>query len=161
MRLIVSLLVCLTSLPAFAANLTLYGNSQGGDGYAWITEERSVELRDGQTTLTLENLPREVEADSVKLSPLKNDFRVAQQQFRFDLVNQSALLNRFLGQNVVVERVIGDSIKREEGALVSEAPLMIKKSDGSVLSFNQYDAVHFPKLPEGLALEPSLIATLD
>lgn len=156
-------LVFLLPLNALAAaSVTIYGNSENGDGYAWVNEERVLELKKPTTTLTLENLPREVEPDSVKLSPVdEGDFRVTSQQFRFDLVNQGALFTRFLGQNVAVERVVGDSIKREEGLLMSEAPLMIKKPDGSVLSFQQYDAVHFPKLPEGLALEPSLQATLS
>lgn len=152
------------SLPfnaSAATTLTIYGNDQGGNGYAWVKEERAIDLKSNHTKLTLENLPKQVDSDSVKLSPKDGkSFTVSSQQFRFDLVNQGALFSRFLGQDVSVERVIGDSLREETGTLVSEAPLMIKKRDGTVLSFQQYDAVHFPKLPDGLALEPSLEASL-
>lgn len=163
MRLLTLLAVVLLAFPAAAGpSVTVYGNNQGGNGYAWVEEIRALNLKSPRNTLMLENLPREVEENSVQLMPQKEGaFRVMSEQFHFDLVNQQAMLQRFLGQKVAVERVVGDAIRREEGTLLNEAPLMIEKTDGSVLSFQQYDAIHFPKLPQGLALEPSLEATLE
>lgn len=163
MRHFLALALFFAAFPAFSGpSLTVYGNDPSGNGYAWVEETRTLELKSPRTTLLLENLPRQVRSDSVQLLPAKDDaFRVLAQQFRFDLANQEAMLERFLGQSISVERIVGDTIRREEGTLLSEAPLMIKKSDGSVLSFQQYDAIHFPKLPQGLALEPSLEATLE
>ena len=158
--------VLLIAGPALAATeLTIYSpagmQDSGGQGYAWVKESRTLKLSAGRQKLTLEDLPTSADASSVQLVAEAAAFQVISQQFRFDLVSQDALLKHFLGREIMVERIAGDKILREEGTLLQASPLTLQKADGSVLSLMQYDALQFPKLREGLALKPALLAEID
>lgn len=146
----------LSPLSLSAAELHIY------NGYGWVRETRDFKLERGLHTLALENLPRAVEPGSVLLLPQEeSSFTVRGQHYRFDLLSQDALLGRYLGQEITVERLAGESVLRDKGTLLSVSPVTLKKTDGSLLSFTQVDGLSFPSVPAGLATSPSLFVQAE
>lgn len=138
-----------------AAELNIY------NGYAWIKESRDLKIEKGEQSIKLENLPRAVDPQSVLLMPTEDAFQILSQQYRYDLLSPESLTTRFEGKEITVERIAGDSMLRDKGVLLSTSPMILKKTDGTLVAINGYSSIVYPNLPEGLATKPSIFATID
>ena len=141
------------------------GSGRGGQvpGFAVVRHQRSYELARGQQSLRVVDVAAAIDPTTVSFRSLsESDTRVLDQSFEFDLVSMDKLLQRYLGQQVTVETVRGDSIDSFSGELLgTEGGLMLRDDDGAVLTVQAYQNIRFPGLPEGLITQPTLVWNLD
>lgn len=158
----------LLALPALAQDtrLTVYsgdfeavsrGGGYGGNaGHARVQTQLSWDLKAGDNAVGYSRLPQALDASSVRLEP-QGEARVTGQRYDFALADQGALLQRAIGQQVVVTQAIGDSVERHAGTLLSAGNgLSLRLDGGRVRVLSNYASFELPELPEGLAAEPGL-----
>lgn len=129
-------------------------------GYAIVKQERPMELGAGRTTLRFTEVASEIDPTTVSFASLTDPqgTRVLEQNYEFDLVNASKLMERYLDQTVTVEQIQGDKVAQFRGTLLSTGGgLIVKGDDGRVHIINGYSNVQFPELPGGLITKPTLV----
>jgi hypothetical protein len=127
-------------------------------GYAIVKHQRSYDIDRGRGSLRVSDVAALIDPTTVTFSSLDQpDTRVLEQSFQFDLVSQSKLLQRYLGQRIAVEQPRGDFVDLAEGTLLGIGDgLTLQLDDGSVQSLRSYGSVRFPQLPGGLITRPTL-----
>src|SRR5210317_1103726 len=114
-----------SSLQPGAVSPELYrpvsGRNSGGQvpGYAIVRHDRTYDIGKGLNPLRVSDVAALIDPTTVTFASLDQPgTRVLEQSFQFDLVSQSKLLQRYLGQRVVVELPRGDSVDLAEGILL-------------------------------------------
>ncbi len=132
-------------------------------GFAMVRHIREYDLTRGISTLRVVDVAAGIDPTTVAFRSLSQpETRVLEQSFEFDLVSTDKLLERYIGQQVIVEQVRGDSIDTVSGELLGTAGgLMLRLADGSVQTLSNYQNVRFPSLPDGLITRPTLLWQLD
>lgn len=136
------------------------GNGQAVPGYAVVKQERNVELTKGRTTVRFTDVAALIDPTTVSFESLtdKATTRVVEQNYQFDLISTDKLLQRYIDNEITVERLKNDQIEPINGVLSSTAGgLVLKNADGSVRILNNYAGVKLPKLPGGLISKPTLV----
>ncbi len=141
------------------------GSGRGGQvpGFAVVRHQRSYELAKGQQSLRVVDVAAAIDPTTVSFRSLSEpDTRVLDQSFEFDLVSMDKLLQRYIGQQVNVEQVRGDTIDTYTGELLgTEGGLMLRADNGAVVTLRHYQNIRFPSLPDGLISQPTLVWNLD
>lgn len=158
--------------PALAAapKLTVYSGDfdavargagqPGGPGFALYDTRIEFDLQPGDNRVQRGGLPAALDASSVRLQPA-GDATVRGQRFDFALADQDELLRRAIGQQVSVEQALGPGRETYTGTLLSAGNgLTLKLADGRVKVLSNYASFELPRLPEGVASEPTLSWTL-
>ena len=128
----------------------------GGPGFALVERRVGFELASGDNAVSLGGLPRALDAASVVLSPPAG-VSVRGQRFDFALADQSELLRRALGQPVTVEQAVGNERQSYTGTLVAAGDgLTLRLADGRIKVLSSYSSFELPRLPSGVANEPTL-----
>ncbi|MDA3933196.1 MAG: DUF4139 domain-containing protein [Gammaproteobacteria bacterium] len=150
---------------------SLYLPSQGAGqyrgaqvpGFAVVRHLRQYDLAKGEQLLRVMDVAASIDPTTVAFRSLSiPDTRVIEQSFEFDLVSMDKLLQRYLGQVVVVEQLRGESIDEFTGKLLgTTGGLMLQDDSGAVVTLNHYQNIRFPSLPEGLISQPTLVWKLD
>ena len=156
------------SAPTFAADgqLTIYSGDfesvtqsegqPGGPGFALVDRRIGFDLKTGQNIVSLDGLPRALDASSVVLKP-PSGVRVRGQRFDFALAGQDELLRRALGQPVVVEQSVGNERQSYSGILISAGNgLTLRLPDGRIKVLSNYSSFELPRLPGGVVNQPTL-----
>jgi hypothetical protein len=132
----------------------------GGPGFALVDRHVAFDLASGSNSVSLGGLPRALDAASVVLTPPAG-VSVRGQRFDFALADQSELLRRALGQTVTVEQSVGNARQSYTGTLVAAGEgLTLRLPDGRIKVLSDYSSFELPRLPEGVANEPTLSWTL-
>ncbi len=97
--------------PARRLTLTIYN-----DGSALIEDTRPLDLRSGEQDVDWPGIPVTIDASSVHLSSAKDDLRLLQQSYRYDLAEAGRAMELVKGKTVVCFTAEG---KRYEGTLWS------------------------------------------
>ncbi len=140
-------------------NLTIYNQ-----GTALVQDRRTFNLQSGVSTLDFTDVAASIDSTSVSFKSLTDPAgtSVLEQNYVFDLVGSSALLERYLDQQI--EIVTNDGTKFS-GQLLSgrNGEIILKQADGQVTVLNQTNIrdVRFPALPDGLITRPTLRWMLD
>ncbi len=131
-------------------------------GYAMVKSTRQYNISKGVNALEVSDVAALLDPTTVQFrSKDDQDARVLEQNYQFDLVSQQKLLQRYLGQSITVEQLIGDKIHKKTGELISaDGGLVIKDSRGGIHSINSYHNISFPELPGGLRTKPTLVWSL-
>ena len=131
-------------------------------GYAMIKSLREYNIANGINQLEVSDVAALLDPTTVQFkSHSDKDARVLEQNYQFDLVSQQKLLQRYLGQIITVEQLIGDKIHKKSGELISaDGGLIIKDNSGGIHSINNYHNISFPQLPGGLRTKPTLVWSL-
>lgn len=141
------------------------GRARGGSvpGYAIVRHDRSYAIERGISHLRVTDVAALIDPTTVTFVSLdKPATRVLEQSFKFDLVSQEKLLERYLGERITVEQVRGDTIDRIAGTLLGIGDgLTLQMDDGSVRAVREYSNVQFAELPGGLITRPTLEWLLD
>ncbi len=141
------------------------GRQHGGNvpGYAIVRHVRSYDIEKGINPLRVTDVAALIDPTTVTFSSLdKPATRVLEQSFQFDLVSQQKLLQRYLGQKIIVEQLRGDQLDLLEGTLLGIGDgLTLQMDDGSVRAVRSYSNLHFSQLPGGLNTRPTLEWLLD
>jgi hypothetical protein len=88
---------------------------------------------------------------------------VLEQDFRYDLASPDAILNRYLGKEIELDRAAGRDGERNEtikGILLSNAGGRVVQSNGKIL-INPPGNPVLTELPEGLLTKPTLVWKLS
>jgi hypothetical protein len=168
----------LTSALADDTAITVYSSAQAGSlsadqfqnpysnvpGYAMIKQDRMIELQKGQFELKFSDVTSQIDPTTVSFStPNKPGAAyVLDQNYQFDIVSTEKLLNKYVGERVVVEQTSGNDTKTIKGKLLgTNGGIIVQEDSGSVITLSRYDSVAFPSLPGGLLTKPTLLWLLD
>jgi len=132
-------------------------------GYAMVRVDRDVRIEAGRSTLRFGDVAALIDPTTVTFAvPDDPGTRVLEQNFQFDLVSTSRLLQRYLDRPVSVERTNGAATTTVSGTLLSAADgLVLRAGDGTVTALRDYSAIRFPELPGGLITQPTLLWEID
>jgi hypothetical protein len=167
MRRTASFLIVLLSLsmaaPSFAAEppvtVTIYNND-----LAMVQEVRNLHLARGMQEYRIADVTAEIDPSSVRLKSLTEPESVTlqEQRFEFDLTARDRLLQRYLGQKIVVTIEDGGTYR---GKLLNahgrDAILELDDKSIQVIKDDAVETLQFPALPEGLTTKPTLVWLLE
>jgi hypothetical protein len=138
--------------------ITVYNNN-----LALVKDRRNIELKSGVNPLQFKEVAARIDPTSVHFKSITAPDKVAilEQNFEFDLVNTSKLLEKYVDQEITV-------ITKENaylGVLLSgaQSQIMLREKSGTIRVINNEAILNleFPKLPEGLITRPTLVWLLD
>ena len=175
MRLVFSTLaLALMTTSAFAddTRITLYsGNfdavstsspSTHMPGLAQVSQTLPRTLQRGSNEVALDLLPLALDVGSVQLSSPTRGLRITGQRYDFSLIDQGQLLQRAIGQKVVVEQAAGSETRRFTGTLLAAGNgLTLQQDTGRILVLANYSSFELENLPGGLSTRPTLRWSLD
>ena len=159
------LLPLLFSAPALAQSaqgtvaVTIYNNN-----LALVQDVRPITLPSGRTTVEFPDVSAQIRAETVTLSGA--DFGIIEQNFDYDLLSPSALMQKAVGQVVTIVR-----INPATGAETREQAKVLAANGGVVLQIGQRIEVLrddglpvrviFDRVPPNLRARPTLSVTLN
>jgi hypothetical protein len=133
--------------------LTVYNQ-----GTALVRERRQFSLREGLNEVSFRDVAASIDPTSVLFHSLTDSAgtMVLEQNFEFDLVGASALLEKYLDQVIAV--VTQDGTEYRGRLLSGTGDIILQGDDGRVtmLSVDDIQEFTFPELPEGLITRPTL-----
>lgn len=131
---------------------------------ALVKERRIMELPAGFGELRFTEVAALIDPTSVWFRSLTEPkVRVLEQNYKYDVINDRKLLQKYLGQKIRLTTVKGDNY---EGYLIGAGANLIiaAKPDGGevkVIKSEQLQAVFFPEMPGGLVVRPTLVWLLS
>lgn len=140
-------------------SLTVYNRNLG-----LVKEVREIELTKGLSRLSLEGVAAGIDPSSVRLSLLSDQDKVTllEQGFEYDLSSRDALLQRYIGSDITIERRSESGAKKESvtGRLLSASGGITLQAGDRIL-LDPPGEISLPKLPEGPVLKPTLSFLFD
>ncbi len=139
--------------------LTIYN-----EGTALVQDRRTFNLTTGTNLINFTDVASGIDATSVTFRSLTDPFgtTVLEQNYVFDLVDSSALLQRYLDQSI---NVIATDGTQYTGQLLSgrNGEIILRQDDGQVIvvSLTNVRDLRFPDLPGGLITRPTLRWLVD
>jgi hypothetical protein len=144
-----------------SVDLTIYNQN-----LSLIREERTLTLVRGMSRAVLPQIPTTIDGTSLHFLSLTDPtaVRVLEQNYQYDLVHQSKLLERYLGKDIEFVRVNPETNKEYTvtGRLLSTGYSGQSMMSGMVAEINGKIEVNpagrlvLPSLPEGLIIRPQL-----
>ncbi len=174
----VALMTIATQVNADDTAITVYSTAQAGSispqqfqrqganvpGYAMVKQDRKIEIKKGQFELKFDDVTSQIDPTTVSFSTPNHpgSAYVLDQNYQFDIVSTQKLLEKYTGQQVVVEQTSGGANKTIRGKLLgTNGGIIVQEADGSVITLSKYDSVAFPSLPGGLLTKPTLLWLLN
>lgn len=144
---------------SWAIDVTVYNQNLG-----LVRETREFRLQKGLTDLQIVDVPSQIDATSVHFKSLTDPdgTSVLEQNFRYDLISQEKLLEKYLGQEIQLESFKGQNGDRQimRGTLLSNYGGRVLKV-GNQIYLNPAGNPILPDLPEGLVTRPTLVWKID
>ena len=128
-------------------------------GSALIQDRRTFDLVSGLNTVDFSDVAARIDSTSVSFRSLSDPFgtRVLEQNYVFDLVNSTGLLNRYLDETIAVTTQEGSTfIGQLVGSRNREIILRLEDGKVMVLSISTIRDLRFPELPDALTTRPTL-----
>ncbi len=160
-------IIKITILAFFAAYLGLFaGDNQKtvavtvyNQNLGVIKDIREFDLNNGISTISLTDVAQLIDPTSVHI---KFDGSVLEQNYQYDLVSMSKILQKYIDSDI---QLIGKNGEFIEGKLLSSygSQVVLQKDDGGLLMIpdvNEY-RISVASLPEGLKTRPTLVWTID
>ncbi len=138
----------------YAASVTIYN-----DNFALVKDTKEVNVKNGTQTIEVDDVSAKIDPTSVlpKFLSDSNNITILEQNYDFDLVNSSKLLQKYIGKDITVERYLPNSQKEKiSGKLLSVQGGTIIKTNNDKIVINPEGEISLPKMPEGLMLKPTL-----
>lgn len=162
-----------TAKPDYA--LTVYSSAQGAmdaemltdgnsvPGYALVSDTREMIFPNGRGELRFTDVAQRIDPTTVAFASLTDPSgtRVLEQNYQFDLVSQVKLLNRYIGEQIVVTQSAGSERITHKGTLLGARDGLLMQTESGVLALNNYDSFAFASLPGGLITRPTLVWLVD
>ncbi len=138
--------------------ITVYNNN-----LALVRDRRDVELENGEVTLTFMDVAQQIKPETVSIRSLSNPggIRILEQNYEFDLISPSKLMEKFVGKQVELRSFNSKNTFTSEMATllsVNESPVY---QVGNDIHLRHPGSVVLPEIPNNLIAKPSLIWTLD
>lgn len=169
-----------TSVAAQAPDfsLTVYSSAQPGQidirrlqdygdnlpGYALVRDSRKMRLSRGRQALRFTDVAARMDPTTVSFTSLTDaaGTRVIEQNYEYDLVSGSKLLERYIGESIVVEQARGDGVEQLAGALLSaQNGITLRLDSGEIATLTSWSGIRYPSLPGGLITRPTLVWLVD
>ncbi len=158
--------------------ITVYSTAQAGSispqqfqnpnsrvpGYAIIKQDRVIKIKKGLFELKFDDVTSQIDPTTVSFSTPNHPgmATVLDQNYQFDIVSTQKLLEKYVGQEVIVEQTSGGTSKTIKGKLLgTNGGIIVQESNGAVITLRSYDSVAFPSLPGGLLTKPTLLWLLN
>jgi hypothetical protein len=138
-----------------AVNLTVYNG-----GTALIHDRRIVRLNDGLNRIAWRDVSAQMDPTSALVESIEtaNQIHVVEQNFNFDLLDPSALLDKYVGREVTVvheARFAGDRDTREKARVLStNGGIVLQYRDRIETQLRGY--IIFPASPKNFRDRPTL-----
>jgi hypothetical protein len=156
---LLSLLMVVASVSS-ATEVTVYNSNLG-----LVRETRPFTLKNGINEVKVEDVAAQIDPTSVHFKSLTapDAVTVLEQDFRYDLASPDSILNRYLGREIELQRVVGlngEKMESVKGVLLSNSGGRVLQSGGKIL-INPPGNPVLGELPEGLLTKPTLVWKLD
>ncbi len=139
-------------------DLTIYNQN-----VALVKDKRTLALNQGLNQVRFSDVAAQIDPTSVQFTSLTDPTgtRVLEQNYAYDIVGTSKILQKYLDQNVSL--VTEDGTKYNGRLLSGSDDIILQSDDGQVTSVKvaRIREVKFPQLPGGLITKPTLIWTLN
>ncbi|MEE9218935.1 MAG: DUF4139 domain-containing protein [Acidobacteriota bacterium] len=144
-----------------AISLTVYNSNR-----ALVHEVRHIQLPGGLTELWFQDVAARILPQTVAIKGLSGtSFRVLEQNYEFDLLSPQKLLEKYVGEEVVLVRwrTEKDSTVEERvtARLLSINSGTVWKVGGQIIVNPPYAYLEFPELPGNLYARPTLVWLLE
>jgi hypothetical protein len=129
-------------------------------GYAIVKQTRPVDLQGERSTIQFTDVAALIEPTTVTFESVTDPggTHVLEQDFKFDLVSSSKLMERYIDKEISVWQAIGEDMREISGTLLSTSGgIMLRSSGGGIHMLNGYNRVVYPELPGGLITRPTLV----
>lgn len=125
-------------------------------GYAIVRQDRAVQLQAGRSTLRFTDVAALIDPTTVTFTSLSDPAaRVLEQDFQFDLVSTTRMLQRFIDREVTVQLSPERSLR---GTLLAAGDdVVVRGADGTITSLKFATELRFAELPGGLITRPTLV----
>lgn len=150
---LLSMLMFISSF-VYSASVTIYN-----DNFALVRDTKDVNIKNGQQTIEINDVSAKIDPTSVlpKFLSDSDKITILEQNYDFDLVNSSKLLQKYIGNDITVERYLPNSQKEKiSGKLLSVQGGTIIKTNNDKIIINPEGEISLSKMPEGLMLKPTL-----
>lgn len=138
--------------------LTIYNQN-----FALVKEQRQMTLDQGLNHMAVMDVAATIEPDSVHFKSLDdpNGVAVREQNYQYDVVNSTTILNKSVGKKVKVRQYYDGQVKEIEGTLLStpENGIVIQTANGIII--NPGGEIQVEELPSGLVSRPTLMWLLQ
>ncbi len=152
---------------AFNPRQWVYQTGQGGmgdpnsvPGFGVVKQVRILNLKAGDNTVDFTNVAALIDPTSVSFSDLTDPkAAVLEQQFKFDLVNQNSILQKYIGHKLSVWVPVGNrGLANIHGRLFhAGGSLVLKTKNGiDILAPHTVQQIRLAALPTGLITKPTL-----
>lgn len=139
-------------------------NVWGVPGYGVVKVVRRVAVPKGVGDLAFTDVAAWIDPTTVSFSDLDDaKTTVLEQNFQFDLVSPSKLMERYIGREVSIAVPMGDGVSNVAGELLSanQGQLVLKTAAGIRMVPMQGAQVELGELPGGLLTKPTLVWRLS
>ena len=162
-RLLVAVLILTTVLGssgiALGQRITAANNDLSitvyNQGLGLVKEIRRIHVDSGITNVTVSDVAAQLDPTSVHFRSLSNaSTQVLEQNFEYDLVNQSRLLERYLGQEI---ELIDDNNTSRRVTLLAHQGGNLVVMEGDRIVIDPPGRIRLPRLPDGLIIRPTLM----
>ncbi|UCF68310.1 MAG: DUF4139 domain-containing protein [Acidobacteriota bacterium] len=155
-----------TARPGAISPEQYLGTAHAGrvPGVGIVKDERMIGLSKGVGVVRFTDVAAQIDPTTVSFESLTDPSgtRVREQSFQFDLVSADKLLERFVDQQITVERLRGHEVDAFTGTLLSTSgSLVLRGSDGRLRSLREFANIIYPELPGGLITRPTLVWDID
>ncbi len=149
-------------------------------GFAVVRENRVLDLKKGVNSLRYEGVAERIDPTSISIKSVTapTGLTVREQNYQYDLLNPTSILNKSVGQNIRIKQMgPTGAITMLEGKLLNPPVAVVANTDaggggntyqGLVLQtkdgklvLNPVGEVMINSLPDGLVSRPSLMWLLD
>lgn len=130
-------------------------------GYAMIRSVAEMSLDKGTGNLKFTDVAAGIDPTTVSFKSLSHPdtTTVLEQNYQYDLVGTGRMLERYLGQRITVQQIMGESFNMIEGRLMASSgnDVIIELDNGQMVSIGAGARnIVFPELPDGLITQPTL-----
>jgi len=155
-------------IPTTQKDLQSLGVTIYNEGLALVKDQREVRLPRGEVQLAFQEVSAQIRPETALLRNLTSPtgFWIAEQNFDFDLLTPQKLLDKYVGEKVLVVR----SVPNPDGAgarELREEATVLATNNGTVLQFADRietsvpGRLIYPRVPENLRARPTLVITLN
>jgi len=136
-----------------ASELTVYN-----DNLALVKDVRQIFLEKGLNLVKYKDISSLIDATSVLFIDITHpNTYVLEQNYEYDLVSKSKILEKYLEKEITVQVIEGDSSKEYTGKLLSYNDGLVLETADGIVTLNNPSRISFPELPEGLLTKPTLV----
>lgn len=178
----------LTTAPGLPQNAAKSSQSTGialtiyNQNFALVKDRRTVELARGRNTVVIADVAAQIDPTSVHFKSLTapNAVAVREQNYQYDLINPTTLLNKSVGKRITLRQALANGQIREitgtiitpvtgtvantgdsgGGTSVTYNGLVIRTDDGQLL-LNPTGEIALHEMPSGLIPRPQLVWLVD